>query len=353
MPINIQTWSHHFFAPNLTRNEPNNPCISARAQTSVSDSVRPHQRERNHPAITAALRVAKMALHTGAPTTPTFVDPALPPGQHVPFPSIASAASIELSVVVPAYNESVRLPQMLEETLAYLQTRAARPTRPPFTFEVIVVDDGSKDDTADVAQRYVQRHGARVMRVLKLSPNQGKGGAVREGVLCARGRFVLMADADAATLFADVEKLEAVMSRADVDVVIGSRVHLKGRGAKEGRGWLRGFVSTVFNLVVVYVGGVTGLRDTQCGFKLYSRQAARVAFGGQMLRRWAFDVENLYRVQRAGMNIVEVPVQWTEVPGSKLSVVKATVNMMMDMLRMRYKYVTGAWGVSAPVLVGE
>jgi dolichyl-phosphate beta-glucosyltransferase len=209
-----------------------------------------------------------------------------------------------------------------------------------------VVDDGSADRTVEVAHGYTVRHGAERVRVLRLGVNQGKGAAVRRGVLAARGTRVLMADADGATVFAELERMEAEVG-GGADVAIGSRTHLKGRGAAEGRSALRGFVSTVFNLCVLYVAGVVGLRDTQCGFKLYSREAAVVAFAGQRLDRWAFDVENLYRVQRAGMRVVEVPVRWTEVPGSKLSVVKATVNMVIDMVRMRVAYSLGRWTVDA------
>lgn len=279
----------------------------------------------------------------------TYEDPADPGTRH-PFPSLASPATLDLSVVVPAYNEQARLPSMLNETLAYLSSRSARSASPPFTWEVVIVDDGSRDGTASVAWGYVRAHGAARVRLLRMGRNSGKGAAVRRGMLCARGRYVLMADADAATVFDEVEKLEEAVSRAGVDVAIGSRVHLRGRGGAEGRGLLRGAVSVAFNWMVVYVGGVVGLRDTQCGFKLYAREAARVAFTGQMLRRWAFDVENLFRVQQVGLKVVEVPVQWTEVPGSKLSVVKASLHMAMDMLNMRYKYWTGAWQVSASVL---
>lgn len=279
----------------------------------------------------------------------TFEDPSLPAGERVPFPSLASSPTIELSIIVPAYNERARLPAMLDETIGYLTSRSAR--EPAFTWELVIVDDGSKDATAEVAFEFVKRHGADRVRVLRMLQNGGKGAAVRKGMLCARGRYVLMADADAATVFEEVERLEGAVAQEGVDVAIGSRVHLRGKGGKEGRGILRGFISMIFNLVVVYVGGVVGLKDTQCGFKLYSRTAARVAFTGQMLRRWAFDVENLYRVQKVGMRVVEVPVQWTEVPGSKLSVVKATINMITDMLRMRYHYVTGAWKVVQPASI--
>ncbi|KAI0567724.1 dolichyl-phosphate beta-glucosyltransferase [Gracilaria domingensis] len=280
----------------------------------------------------------------------SFEDPSQP-NTRLPFPSLSDLASIDLSVVVPAYNESVRLPSMLDEALTYLSSRVAREKQPPFTYELLIVDDGSTDDTAAVVMRYVKRHGVQNVRLLRLQHNCGKGAAVKNGALSSRGRFILMADADAATVFSDVEKLERAIADERYDVAIGSRAHLAhGGGDKQGRSPLRKFVSVVFNLVVKTVGGVHGIQDTQCGFKLYSRRAARVAFSGQMLRRWAFDVENLYRVQSAGMKVVEVPVNWTEVPGSKLSVIKATVNMLLDMITMRYRYWTGAWRVTLPAV---
>lgn len=281
------------------------------------------------------------ALRARAGQDSTFIDPALPVGTRVPFPSIYAAPSIDLSIIVPAYNEQERLPAMLNETLDYLTARAV--AAPGFSFEVIVVDDGSRDKTAEVAYGYTVEHTAERVRVLRLSRNSGKGAAVRRGMLAARGARLLMCDADGATVFGEFDKLEA--AAASADVAIGSRHHLKGKGAEAGRSALRGFVSTVFNLFVIYVAGVVGLYDTQCGFKLYSREAAVVAFSGQQLDRWAFDVENLYRVQKVGMRVVEVPVQWTEVPGSKLSVVKATINMIVDMLRMRFGYTLGKWPV--------
>lgn len=257
---------------------------------------------------------------------------------------VSSEGSVDLSVIVPAYNEEERLGSMLGETLGYLKGRTGGEAG--FSWEVIVVDDGSRDGTAGVAREVGGRDGVRVVR---LERNCGKGYAVRAGMLVGRGRYLLMADADGATVFEEVEKLEgAVSGGGGADVAVGSRVHLRGRrgvAGGEGREWFRELISWVFHWVVVIVGGVRGVGDTQCGFKLYSREAARVAFVGQRVRRWAFDVENLYRVQRAGLRVVEVGVRWTEVAGSKVSVVKATVNMVWDMVRMRYMYGTGRWGM--------
>lgn len=209
-----------------------------------------------------------------------------------------------------------------------------------FSWEVIIVDDGSSDDTLSLARGYATETSGGCVRVLSLGRNRGKGAAVRAGMLEARGALLLMADADAATRFAEVELLESVLCAGDADVVVGSRVHL--RGAHK-RGVVRELVSRVFWVVMRVLGGVRDVGDTQCGFKLYTRRAAQVAFEGQHLERWAFDVENLWRVQRAGLRVREVDVRWAEVPGSKLGVLKAAVSMTVELLRMKMAYACGRW----------
>lgn len=271
----------------------------------------------------------------------SFCDPNNP-HERIPFPSLDTPPTLDLSVIVPAYNEGDRLPPMLDEAISYLESRRKSATT-GLSYEFIIVDDGSTDLTAAVAQTYAKTHSTDRVRVLRMQRNVGKGGAVRKGALSSRGRMVLMADADGATVFSDMEKLEAALTNEQfpAQVAVGSRAHLR-------REAVRGVVSRAFKRVVAIVGGVQGVQDTQCGFKMYVREAVRVAFEGQMLRRWAFDVENLYRVQCAGMNIVEVPVRWSEIAGSKLSVVKASFNMMFDMMRMRWMYGTGLWKIVQP-----
>lgn len=266
----------------------------------------------------------------------TFADPSLPLGERRPFRSLFDPAEVTLSVIVPAYNEEERLGSMMDECLTDLEAGG-------MSYEVMVVDDGSRDRTADVAYEYTRRFGAEKVRVLRLQKNCGKGGAVKKGVLRARGEYVLMADADGATRFADYSKLLDAMKKVEKDrkgVVIGSRYHLS---SKTNRTAFRKLASKGFNLFVEIVGGVRGIRDTQCGFKLFSRQAAKLTFPSQHLERWAFDVELLFLAQEARVPIHEVPVQWAEIPGSKLSVLKATWNMARDIARMRYMYLTGAW----------
>eukprot|EP00180_Rhodochaete_pulchella_P004294 Plantae.Rhodophyta-Rhodochaete_pulchella.ctg7989.p1 GENE.Plantae.Rhodophyta-Rhodochaete_pulchella.ctg7989~~Plantae.Rhodophyta-Rhodochaete_pulchella.ctg7989.p1 ORF type:complete len:298 (+),score=49.46 Plantae.Rhodophyta-Rhodochaete_pulchella.ctg7989:129-1022(+) len=264
-----------------------------------------------------------------------FVDPNNA-GQRFPFPSLFGEAELDLSVIVPAYNEVDRLPAMMDECVPFLVDRKQR-------FEIIVVDDGSRDATADLALSYTKKYGSDMVRVLRLQKNSGKGAAVRKGMLRARGNYLLMADADAATRFSDLlDLMDGLRSveENELGIAVGSRYQATSKAT---RSFARKLVSKVFNLVVEYVGGVRGISDTQCGFKVYTRKAAQATFSEQHLDRWAFDVENLYLAQRAKIPIIEVPVQWSEVPGSKLSVVKATINMFRDIVLMRFRYLTGQW----------
>jgi len=253
-----------------------------------------------------------------------------------------------LTVIIPAYNEEDRITAMLDEAVDHLSAAA-------YPSELLVVDDGSTDGTADVVTTYAARRATpRVtVRLLRQVPNGGKGAAVRAGAAAAKGAWVLMADADGATRFAEIDALFAAVDASGADAAVGSRAHLRSRSAKAaadgsggrgGRDALRALLSWVFHMVVLLLGGVWGIADTQCGFKLYSAAAAVAAFRGQRLTRWAFDVENLYRLQAAGMRVVEVPVAWTEIPGSKMtSLVRVGVWMLADVLRMRWSYATGQW----------
>ncbi len=206
------------------------------------------------------------------PGEDTFKDPKN--NRQVKFPSLTERASVTLSVVIPAYNEKERLPVMLDECTQYLEARAK--SGGGFTYEIIVADDGSKDDTSKVALEWSERLGAERFRVLTLAENRGKGGAVREGVMRARGERILFADADGATKFADLEKLEARLEEQEGGVVCGSRAHLEKESIAN-RSFFRTFLMVGFH-VFVSVFGVRSVRDTQCGFKLFARQAAASCF---------------------------------------------------------------------------
>lgn len=267
--------------------------------------------------------------------------------QFNPFPSIFNDGSIYLSLIVPAYNEASRLPEMMKETMTYLTSRAH--SDPDFTFEIIIVDDGSRDSTYRVALEYTSQYGADKVRVMRLVPNRGKGGAVQQGMLGARGHYLLMVDADGATRIADLEAVEAKMKKVEKDgfgVSIGSRAQYESQALAE-RAWYRNILMYGFHFYVSLMC-VRGIRDTQCGFKLFTRKAARHLFFNQKLRRWSFDVELLFIAQRLAIPIAEVPVNWTEIPGSKLDVLKATLQMARDLMVIRFAHATSLWSIIQP-----
>ncbi|XP_025945739.1 dolichyl-phosphate beta-glucosyltransferase isoform X4 [Apteryx rowi] len=245
-------------------------------------------------------------------------------GRKESVPSIHDPPTRELSVVVPSYNEEDRLPLMMDEALDYLEKRQKQD--PSFTYEVIVVDDGSKDQTTKVALKYCEKYGSDKVRVLSLVKNRGKGGAVRMGVFSSRGEKILMADADGATKFPDIEKVE--------------------EGLQNLQPWPRSYFRTLlmygFHFLVWFLC-VKEIRDTQCGFKLLTREAAAQTFSTLHIERWAFDVELLYIAQHLRIPIAEVAVNWTEIEGSKLVPFWSWLQMGRDLLFIRLRYMTGAW----------
>uniref|UniRef100_A0A665VMT5 Dolichyl-phosphate beta-glucosyltransferase n=1 Tax=Echeneis naucrates TaxID=173247 RepID=A0A665VMT5_ECHNA len=269
-------------------------------------------------------------------------------GEKEPFPSLHDPHSRELSVVIPAYNEELRMPDMKQ--IAHVISLPQKQS-PSFTYEVIVVDDGSKDKTTEVALRYTRRYGADKVRVLTLVNNRGKGGAVRMGMLSSRGKVILMADADGATKFADLDKVEAGLKDLNpkpenMAISCGSRAHLEKESVAE-RSVFRTFLMYGFHFLVWFFC-VRGIRDTQCGFKLFTREAALRTFSTLHVERWAFDVELLYIAQCLKIPIAEVAVNWTEIEGSKLVPFWSWLQMGRDLLFIRLRYFTGAWKLGSP-----
>jgi len=277
------------------------------------------------------------------------------PGELVP--AAWRAPEVTLSVVVPAYNEAYRLPQMLDETLTYLEARAAAGPAGRFSFEVVVVDDGSTDGTyaaaleggaARVRAGAAGGGGGGELRVIRLAVNHGKGFAVRAGMLAARGQLLLMADADGATSIRDLERLERALERHGDDgtqIVFGSRHHLRDQALAK-RSWYRSVLMLGFHCIVwILVGGP--IKDTQCGFKLFRAQAAKHVFASLHLYRWAFDIEIVLLAHRLGHKIAEVPVTFVDMPGSKLNLVTGAVTMLRDIVLVQALYFVGLWRPSA------
>uniref|UniRef100_A0A8C0UPB8 Dolichyl-phosphate beta-glucosyltransferase n=1 Tax=Cyanistes caeruleus TaxID=156563 RepID=A0A8C0UPB8_CYACU len=247
-------------------------------------------------------------------------------------PNIHDPPTRELSVVVPSYNEENRLPLMMDEALDYLEKRQKQD--PSFTYEVVVVNDGSKDQTAKVAKEYCKKYGSDKVRVISLEKNRGKGGAVRTGVFSSRGKNILMADADGATKFADIEKVEEGLKNLrpwpnGMAISCGSRAHLEKDSIAK-RSYFRTLLMYGFHFLVWFLC-VKEIRDTQCGFKLLTREAALQTFSNLHIERWAFDVELLYIAQRLKIPIAEVAVNWTEIEGREI------VHVLIRFLTCQYR----------------
>jgi len=223
-----------------------------------------------------------------------------------------------VSVVVPAYNEATRL----EATL-----RAIVGAADVWDLEIVVVDDGSTDGTADVAASALEGVGR--VQIIRLASNQGKGAAVRAGVLSTTGQAVVYMDADLAT---DLSALgPAIAALGTADVVVGSRV-ADGASVRDGT-WLRTVMAFVFNGLVHLSTGLE-FKDTQCGFKAFRGDVGRECFGLSRSRGFAFDVEVLVLARRLGYTMVEVPVRWTAVKGSSVRPIRDSLQMLVDLTRI-------------------
>ena len=229
------------------------------------------------------------------------------------------------SVVIPAFNEAMRLPPYLEQIFGYFEGRGE-------PYEVIVVNDASRDGTGAMLRAAAARHPA--LRVISHDVNHGKGGAVQAGMLAAQGEYRLFTDADGATPIAELKRLEAALA-AGAEVAIGSRalrdpavsVHARRHRALAGR---------IFNWVVTRVG-VRGIADTQCGFKAFTAAATRRLFGALETQGFGFDVELLLRAQAAGYRVAEVAVNWSDQAGSKVGVLSTGPGMLAQILRARWR----------------
>jgi dolichyl-phosphate beta-glucosyltransferase len=239
---------------------------------------------------------------------------------------------LELSIVVPAFNEERRLPKTLQSIRAYLKSRSVRA-------EVLVVDDGSTDATAKVVE--LSRAEFPELRLLSNGRNRGKGFSVRHGMLEACGEIAMFTDADLSAPMEEADKLLAALRDGTYDVAIGSRavdrslIEVRQSAFRERAG-------IFFNQIVRRITGLP-FQDTQCGFKAFHREKARVIFEQQRTEGFGFDPEILFLAQRRGLRVAEVPVRWAHDPATKVRMFTDSLRMFLDLVAIRWHDLMGRY----------
>jgi len=239
----------------------------------------------------------------------------------------------DLSVVIPAFNEAIRLPETLRRLEAFCVNRSE-------LVQVIVADDGSTDDTVAVARTFADRLN---LRVVSLSKNSGAGAALSAGVKAASGKNILICDADGPVPFEHISRLERAIELGS-QIAVGSRL-LKHSSSKRPQPLFRQTIGKVWVFLVQFILPLN-VRDTQCGFKLFTRGAAHRIFASLQEKGFAFHVESLLLAQEYGYKIKEVPIHWDDSPGSKINLLKDPITMFWGLLRIRQNY--PAAGLSRP-----
>lgn len=291
-------------------------------------------------------------------------------------------AELFMSVVVPAYNEEDRLEGMLEEAVEYLQNKygdahaGEKGSKEEKGWEILIVNDGSKDKTVDKALDFAREHQLSLhpkakpgpwtsdkntanahsthiphgsIRVISLEQNRGKGGAVTHGMRHVRGRYIVFADADGASRFSDlgalVEGCQSIEDKQGRGVAIGSRAHLVGSDAVVQRSKLRNFLMHSFHILlrIMTPPATARIKDTQCGFKLFSRPTLPYIVPYMHSEGWIFDVEMLMLAESAHIAMIEVAIGWKEVMGSKLNVVWDSLGMAWGLALLRACWIAGIY----------
>ena len=238
-----------------------------------------------------------------------------------------------LSVIIPAYNEERRLPKTLREIDRYLRNQN-------YDYEILVVNDGSKDKTVEVANSLLPE--IKNLKVTGYKKNQGKGYAVRFGMLEAKGDYRLFADADNSTSIDQIEKVWPEFEKG-YDIVIGSR-DIKGAVLSPPQPWVRKLIlGEGFKLYRKIIIGLWGIEDTQCGFKCFVKKAAEETFQKCRINRFAFDPEILVIAKKFGYKIKEIPVYWKNDPESKVKF-KSIFKMALDLMKIRLNLIKGLYG---------
>ena len=245
---------------------------------------------------------------------------------------------MDLSIVIPAYNEEGRIGSTIDSILGYLKNHLTKIKK----WEIIVVDDGSTDRTIAVVidkKRKASGVGKGIIRLIRNSTNRGKGYAVRTGIMSARYQLTLFSDADMATPIDELDKFLTYIS--DFDIVIASR-YLKRDQSRVNQSWYRHVLGEAFNLAVRTAIGLE-FRDCMCGFKLFKTGIAKKIFRMQKIERFCFDVELLFLAKKLNFQVKEVPVAWVNKRGGKISLIRDPMNMFLDMIRVKLNSLKGKY----------
>ena len=237
----------------------------------------------------------------------------------------------QYSIIIPAYNESARLGKTLDRVLAYVSAQ-------PWEAEIIVVNDGSRDRTPDLVRECAEHH--RNLRLVENPGNRGKGYSVRNGMLNATGQILLFSDADLSSPIEEAPKLLAAI-QSGADIAIGSR-WLQPELQTHRQSLLRQLYGRVFNLILRIVLGLN-FKDTQCGFKAFTRDSAQTVFSQQKIERWGFDPELLFLARKSGLKVVEVGVAWAHDEGTRINPLRDGLRMFGEVLKIRWNAWTGKY----------
>jgi dolichyl-phosphate beta-glucosyltransferase len=240
------------------------------------------------------------------------------------------------SIVIPAYNEGQRLGETLERVLTYVRQQG-------WDTEVIVVNDGSRDNTAQIVRTFAEKHPN--LRLVENPGNRGKGYSVRNGILNSRGDIVVFSDADLSSPIEEMPKLLQALA-AGADIAIGSR-WLRAELQTQRQSLHRQLFGRVFNGLNRIILGLQ-FKDTQCGFKAFTRRAAQTILPLQRIERWGFDPEILFLARKFGFRVEEVPVRWGHVGGTRINPLMDGARMFEEMLRIRWYDVTGKYDGRTP-----
>jgi dolichyl-phosphate beta-glucosyltransferase len=234
---------------------------------------------------------------------------------------------LNLSIIIPAYNEEHRIQKTLEKIINYLK-------RKKYNYEIIIVDDGSKDNTINVIKNIKDKK----IKILKNEINRGKGYSVKKGILNAKKDWILFSDADLST---PIEELDNFTKYLDYDIIIGSR-NLKESNIMIHQPFYRAYPGKIFSYLVRLIT-IRGIKDTQCGFKLFKKEIAHKIFNKQTIDRWGFDVELMYIAHKYKYKIKELPVIWLNDEKTKLNLFKDSTRMFLDLIKIRINDLKGLY----------